>query len=450
VLVGLTGGTNKKMSIQNITKKVQLDVGGGYAYAAGQLSYDEFHKTLRADTGHAGVSVQIGQELHIRFKNVSGGPISNGTIINAAGADEALEVVSGIPLNITSPAFSSAPIGLYTGDDDLADGEVGVATRFGEVHGIDTDGLSVGGVLYAGDASGGLSQTFPNYPNRVVIVGTVIDEDVADGVVLVDIQVFDRGTGSKSYSFTQANVGAGTYFSGGFYDAPSADADLTQASPSVNFGTALSPHSAHSFVVSGGNGTVDTGVVGLKVTGASITDGGVLNETDEEILTTNITTGISGTYYETTKKWVGDIDFEFYTVSGSPATYSLSFNYGLAKYEDLGNLDFTVTGFEVVGTAGVADSGFELELLHHTTTGWTYSASSFVPGDGTIATFAEDLAPYDELSAGDEFAWKRVNINQLILGSEDEGLLFKIVATKQNSVTSMDLHISGVIEQLVF
>jgi hypothetical protein len=440
-LDALTGGAEKK---------IQLDTTLVAAHSAGLLSYDAFHKTCRADTGYTGVSVQIGQELHIRFKNVSGGPISNGTIINAAGADAALEVVSGIPLNITSPAFSSAPIGLYTGDSDLADGEVGVATRFGEVHGIDTDGLSVGGVLYAGDSSGGLSQTFPNYPNRVVIVGTVIDEDLTEGVVLVDIQVFDRGTGSKSYSFTQANVGSGTYFSGGYYDAPAADADLTQASPSVTYGAALSPHSAHAFMVSGGNGTVDTGVVGLKITGASISDAGVLNATDEAVLTADITAGISGTYYETSAKWVGDVDFVFYTVSGSPTTYSLSFNYGLAKYEDLGNLDFTVTGFEVVGTAGAADNLFEMELLHHSSTGWTYSAGAFVPGDGTIATFAGDLAPYDELSAGDEFAWKRTNVNQLVLGSENEGILFKIVASKQNSVTSMDLHISGVIEQLVF
>jgi hypothetical protein len=203
-------------------------------------------------------------------------------------------------------------------------------------------------------------------------------------------------------------------------------------------------------MVSGGNGTVDTGVVGLKITGASISDTGVLNASDEEVLTADITAGISGTYYETSAKWVGDIDFVFYTVSGSPTTYSLSFNYGLAKYEDLGNLDFTVTGFEVVGTAGAADNLFEMELLHHSSTGWTYSAGAFVPGDGTIATFAGDLAPYDELSAGDEFAWKRTNVNQLVLGSENEGILFKIVASKQNSVTSMDLHISGVIEQLVF
>jgi hypothetical protein len=191
-------------------------------------------------------------------------------------------------------------------------------------------------------------------------------------------------------------------------------------------------------------------VVGLKVTGASISDAGVLNATDEQILTADITAGAVDTYYETLKKWVGTVSFEFYTVSGSPTTYSLSFNYGFAKYEDLGNLDFTVTALEVVGTAGAADALFTMDLLHHTTTGWTYSAAAFVPGDGVIASFNDDLAPYDALSGGDEFAWKRTNINQFVQGSVIEGILFKIYASKQNSVTSMDLHISGVVEQLVF
>jgi hypothetical protein len=173
-----------------------------------------------------------------------------------------------------------------------------------------------------------------------------------------------------------------------------------------------------------------------------------MNASDEEILTADITAGAADTYYETVKKWIGPVSFELFTDTAT--TYSLSFNYGHAKYEDLGNLDFTVTGFEVVGTAGAEDTDFEMILLSHSQTGWTYSAAAFVPGDGVIASFSDDLAPYDELAANEEFSWKRTNINHFVEGSDREGLLFKIVASKPNSITSMDLHISGVVEQLVF
>jgi len=306
----------------------------------------------------------------------------------------------------------------------------------------------VSGVLYAG-VGGGFTQTFPNYPNRVIIIGSVIKSD-ADGIVFVDTQVFDRGTGSKSYSFTQANIGTGTYYSGGYYDAPAADADLTQASPSVTFGSANSAHSAHAFMVSGGNGLCPDGVVGLKITGASIDDSGVLNASDEEVITADITGDIASAYKETSRKWVGTITYVFYTVSGSPTTYSLSFNYGLAKYEDLGSLDFTVTGLEVVGTCQSGDTSFEMDLLHHSPSGWTYSAAAFIPGDGVIASFNDDLTPYDILTSGDEFAWKRTNINQLVSGSNSEGIIFRMSPSGPNTISSMDLHISGVIEQLVF
>lgn len=446
-VVGLTGGDNKRMQIQNLTKEVQLDATGGKTYSEGKLSYDAASKTVLADTGFNGVRVNIGQETHIRFKNESGGTITNGTVINASGVDAVNNVVIGSVADITSPATSSAVIGVATAD--VLNGEVGVATSYGEVRDVDTSALSVGGVLYAG-AGGGFTQSLPNYPNRVVILGTVIKVGVSDGIIQLDTQVFDRGTGSKSYSFTQANVGSGVYYSGGFYDFASADANLTQASTTQVFGSANTAYSAHASAVFGGAGTVDTGQVGLRVTGSSIDDDGVLTTSDSQDITDDITSVVLNDYLETPKKWVGQVTFELYVVSGAPTAYSLDFNYGLSKYEDLGNVKFTVTGIEVVGTAGANDTLFDMELLYHRESGWTYAATGFTPGNGTIATWSGDMAPYDNLVNGENFAWKRTNLNQYIDGAGAEGIIFRITANSNNSVQSMDIHLSGVVEQLVF
>jgi hypothetical protein len=432
---------------QNLLKGIQLKTDEAIAWSAGQLSYDVTTKTILADTGFSGVRVNIGQETHIRFFNDTGGQIANGKPVNATGVDATNNVMKGIILDASSPATSSVFIGLATAD--VEDGDVGLATIIGEVRGFDTSGLAEGGIVYAG-TSGVLTNTFQNFPSRVVIVGTCVKSD-ADGIVLVKAtESFVRATGSKSYSFTQANVGAGVYFSGGFYEAPAADLDLDQGSLTANFGSTDVAYAAHAFCVSSGNGTVDAGVVGLRVNGTSITDEGVLTALDTEVLSVDITAEAADSYIETPKKWLGVVEYELYTVSGSPVNFSFSFNYGYAKYEDLANNDFTVTGVEVVGTAAANDTAFNIELLHHQATGWTYSAAAFVAGNGNIAAWTTDMTPRDNLINGQPFAWKRTNLSTFVNGDAAEGILMRITAAQTNSVQSMDLHITGVIEELIY
>jgi hypothetical protein len=435
------------LDVSGLVGKLGFKTSSPQTYSAGQLSYDPTTKTGMFDTGFAGVRVNIGQETHVRFFNDTGSTITNGTVVNTGGIDATNDVVKGIPIDITNPALSSSVLGVATAD--VLNGEVGVATKLGDVRGLDTSLLSEGGVLYAG-VGGGLTQTFQNYPNRVVIIGTVVKSDPTDGIIFVDASIFTRGTGSKSYSFTQANVGSGVYYSGGFYDAAGIDATLTQSALTAPFGTANAPYAAHAFAVFAGGGTVDTGVVGLRVRGVSIDDDGVQVADDTQIITEDITAPVLNDYLETAKKWLGAIQFELYTVSGTPTAYSVTFNYGLAKYEDLNNKDFTVTGVEVVGTAGANDALFDIELLHHKPTGWTYAATGFVAGNGNIATWAGDMAPYDNLANGESFAWKRTDLNTFVDGDGPEGIMFRISANQNNSVQSMDIHLAGVIEELVF
>jgi hypothetical protein len=253
----------------------------------------------------------------------------------------------------------------------------------------------------------------------------------------------------KSYSFTSQGIGSGTYYKGGWYAAPAADANLTQAGTTQTFRSANQLAWAKAFIVAGGAGTVDTGQVGLRVTGTSIDDNGNRTAADNEVLTDDITGLSLNDYLQTTKKWSGQITFELYVVSGAPTAYSLDFNYGLVHVENYCNQDFTVGGFEIVGQAAANDSSFDIELIHHTDQNWTYSAAAFTPGPSTpLAQLSTDIDPEDQLVNGADFVWKRDNINQLVDGTGGDGIMFRITTGANNSIQTMDMHVNAFAQRI--
>lgn len=431
------------LNVESITFKTD----SAKDYSAGQLSYDPVTKTGLYDTGFQDVRVNIGQENHIRFFNNTGSEIKNGKIINASGVNSANDIFNGILADSSSPITSSAVIGAAT--LDVPDQTVGVATILGDVRDIDTFGLSEGGIIYL-DTAGNMTKTRPLSPNNIVILGSVVKTSTTaisnDGIAFLKPNVFNRINGSRSYSFTSNGIGAGVYYLGGWYDSPISDSTITQAI-NQTLGTANIAYAAHGFSVFGGPGSVDSGQVGLRINGTSITDDGVLTTSDSEVLTDDITSLSLNQYLESPKKWVGQITYELYVVSGSPTTYSLTMNYGFCKHEDLGNKDFTVTKIEAVGLAGVNDTNFNIELLHHKHTGWIYSAAAFDPGNGVIASFSDDMAPFDDLANAQNFSWKRDDLSQFIDGNGEEGVIIKITTGANNSVQSMDVHLVAVLEE---
>jgi hypothetical protein len=449
-----------------IYDKIQLNTAGGQAHSPGQLSYDAVSKTILADVGFDSVRVNLGQEMQVRFFN-SGAPILNGTVINGGGVDPVNNVVIGTAADTSSPATSSVILGVAT--MDVPTGEVGIATRYGEVRDVATGSLVAGGVLYA-SASGGFQGTFPNYPSRVVILGTVIKESstpsAKDGIIFVDSQVFNRGTGSRSYAFSQANLGVGLYYLAGFYEAVDQSAQtLTNPSgSSLTFGSANVAHGAHYFIVLGAITNPDAGIVAIQVTGNAWNDSTgtgapISNPTTEIIVGTGSTTGIAdiselttNQYIETTKKFNGTVTVEVIAEGGLATTWSVEFNHGWAKYEDLNNTDFSLTGLEFVGRANSATAGFEIKVYHHNGVGWVFNDGSFIPGGTVYASWQEDLTPDFKVGAtGEPFAWKRAGgTGAYIQGSESEGIVISINCPSTNTVSYMNAHVSGVIEQLVF
>jgi hypothetical protein len=251
---------------------------------------------------------------------------------------------------------------------------------------------------------------------------------------------------NRSYTFTSQGIGSGTHYIGGFYEAPVTDANLTQAAPTATFANANEGHASHAFIVASGAGAASggTGTVEIEVSGVSITDGGVRTPADTEIVAVDITAMTANQYLETSKKWIGTVTWTLQNSSGSThTTFNADVNFGIVKHEDFGNRNFTITDFETVGQANANDTTFNIQLLKHQFSGWTYHATAFSPGSSTgiLADMQVDYSTEAGIRNNFNFAYKRDNISEAVGGNNGEGCLIRVVTGAASSVQVMTSHI---------
>lgn len=243
---------------------------------------------------------------------------------------------------------------------------------------------------------------------------------------------------TKSYSMSTQGLGNGHFYIAGFYDAPATDATLTiGGTVTQTYGDANSSVAAHAFVVFGSSST--SGGT-LTVTGTSITDGGVRTTSDSEVITANTDESSADEYYETSKKWLGTVTFTLAGASGA-----IDINYGFAKYEDFGNSDFVVRGFECKWLGGANDPNFNLRLLKHSDSGWSYSATAFVPGGDEIVSLQSIHSTEHEIYTGDHGACKRTGLNTEIEGTGSDGVVIDVYTSVNNSLENLNAHIGVVL-----
>lgn len=420
-------------ALVDAVESVSIDSENPFTFNATEGVYD-------METDITGVVNQLGLEDWTRVINNTGSTINNGSAVYASGIDSG---VIEITLASNDAAIANRVMGLVTAD--IADGEQGFVTQRGFVRGFDTSSLDFTGSIYLG-TGGGLTMTRPTYPAIPIVIAALIVQDASAGIVNVNIYRPNVQALTKSYTFTSQGIGAGSYYVGGYYDAVTTATTRTQAATGVSLGTANGAYAAHPFVVCGGVGVVNTGVVGLRATGTSISDDGTRTTSDTDVIIPDITAVAQDEYYEA-KKFIGQVTLELYVVSGSPTSYNFSFNYGWAKYEDFGNRDFSVVDFECVGLAGANDSSFDIVLYKHSDTGWTYAASGFSPGGTVLAQMSTVHSTERNAVSGDYFAFKRTDLNQDVDGADSEGVLVKIVTGANNTVQNMDAHVGVVINE---
>jgi hypothetical protein len=241
--------------------------------------------------------------------------------------------------------------------------------------------------------------------------------------------------GTKTTAFRSPGAG-GTFYYQGFYNFATSDAAFAA---SIAFGTATRSYAAHFFMVMGDSAASD---VAFTVSGTSIQDDQTRSAGDTEILSLS---GASNGYFETSKKWLGQI-----TIESAGAASAIPVNYGFAKYWDNNNSDFTVIGTEAVWLGGANDTGADLQLLHHQASGWTYSAGSPPTEPAAITGMVSTHVTEVNIGNNEQGAWKVCGLNVSIAGGGSEGILWKAVTTGVNTfeVGNFTMHFHAVNSQV--
>lgn len=229
---------------------------------------------------------------------------------------------------------------------------------------------------------------------------------------------WDSNASEKTWGFTSPSGSSGAFFYGGYYQFASTDNDFN---PAITWGTASSSYAAHILFVAAAGGAGGTDTV-VRVSGVSITDTGTRTAVDTEDVTMD-DAGAAGAYYETSKKWLGQVTIE--KQSGP----DLLCNYGWVKYWDNNNTNYTIKGVEAVWLAGANDANIDIQLLHHKSTGWTYNNGAEPTFPTPIAALSTDHSTDDQAVNGENGAWKRDNLDVAVTGSGSEGALFCVITT---------------------
>lgn len=226
----------------------------------------------------------------------------------------------------------------------------------------------------------------------------------------------------RSWAFACQDSAISIHYVGGFYKFGASDNDFN---PSINFGTANSAYGAHFFIVAAAGGSGGTDTV-IRVTGTSVLDSGARVTSDAEDLTAD-DAGAAGAYYETVKKWIGQISVE--KISGP----DLLCNYGFCKYWDNNNADFRLVGLETTWLGARNDNDPNVRLLHHKSSGWTYNNGSTPTTPTAIASMLDDYGTEHLIRSDEEGAWKRDNLTTAINGAGSEGTIIEITTTTNNT-----------------
>jgi hypothetical protein len=232
------------------------------------------------------------------------------------------------------------------------------------------------------------------------------------GTTALTFAFFGTTEATLSWAF-QTNV-TGSEYAGGFYNFNSGSNDF---SPATNFGIANASVAAHvSFIT----GAVAVGAITVRVTGTSINDFGVRVASDTEDVVIPDTTP-ANSYFETDKKWNGQVSIE--TIAGT----AIQCNYGFSKYYDFNNRDFDLVGLEALWSSDSNDSTSDIELIHHRSTGWTFNGGGEPTLPAAIVSRSGDHGAENDNVIG-QGAWKRTNLTTFIQGADSEGVLWKVTS----------------------
>lgn len=322
----------------------------------GRVFYDSENHTFAVYNDKPDVTLQLGQETHVRAVNKTGATIPNGTPVATTGAQGNRPTIE--------PAFAGSGyvyahnvIGLTT--HDALDNEEVLVTVNGTI-GADTSLLGEGsGIFLSPTVSGGITLIQPSAPNHTIHLGYSLNK-TNSGKVLVHINREAHITDASDVNGTTPEDGYILKYNGasGYWD-PSDDlnptgvvarkfmiaswtADTITARPKNIFGTVYSEAAFTGSIISSVSLPTITqgynrhGIINVTAVGTSGTINIIGNKINEN--TGVITSGyidaidVTGTgYYQGPSKFIDQITF-----SGT-APASVTATAYTATYADFGN-----------------------------------------------------------------------------------------------------------------
>ncbi len=177
----------------------------------GEVTWNETDNTLNLKTGF-GTTLQVGQEIHIKVYNNSGGPIAEGDAVYPTGSFNDFPTIGKA---ITS-THESTEIDFGMATSTMADGTYGMVTWFGKVRDLDTSSYILGDVIYiSASTAGELTKVKPSFPDYAIQIGIVFKVHATEGHIFVTGRntpretILDAWDGSirESFDFTVSSDG---------------------------------------------------------------------------------------------------------------------------------------------------------------------------------------------------------------------------------------------------
>jgi hypothetical protein len=149
----------------------------------GLIKWNDDDKTLDICTENGNVTLQTGQEMHVRGTNKTGTTLTNGQVVFINGAQGARPTFA--LANATTEDASERTIGIVTAD--ILDDATGYVTTTGLVRDVDTSLCPNGAVLYLSNTPGAFTNEMPATPNHAVSLGIVVRSHADEGIVYVTV-----------------------------------------------------------------------------------------------------------------------------------------------------------------------------------------------------------------------------------------------------------------------
>lgn len=130
------------------------------------------------------VTLQVGQELLLRAKNISGGTIAEGSVVYVVGASGNRPTIDIAQADTNSTSMSTVGIATET----ILNNNAGFIARKGLVRQLDTSAFTEGAELWlSSTVAGGITATRPVAPGHSIRIGWCVRSHASLGIILVDV-----------------------------------------------------------------------------------------------------------------------------------------------------------------------------------------------------------------------------------------------------------------------